>query len=61
MSAEAKHSYGWSCTLLILGLIALYGGTPWLLFVIPAAVVLWLSCPGRIGNTRNGRGMEDNG
>jgi hypothetical protein len=53
MSAEARKSYGWTCILLLLGLIAFYGGAPWLLVVIPAAIVLWLSCPNGIGNTRN--------
>jgi hypothetical protein len=53
MSAEARKSYGGSCTLLILGLIALYGGAQWLLILIPAALLIWFSCPHRFGSTRN--------
>jgi len=41
MSAEAKKSYGSTLALLMLGLLALYGGTSWLLVLIPAAVLVW--------------------
>ena len=53
MSAEARKSYGGSCTLLILGLIALYGGAQWLLILIPAALLICFSCPHRFGSTRS--------
>ncbi len=39
MSAEAKKGYGSTMILLILGVLALYGGALWLLLLIPAAVV----------------------
>jgi hypothetical protein len=53
MSADAKKSYGLSCTLLLFGLIAVYGGAQWLLILIPAALLIWFTCPGRFNSTRN--------
>jgi hypothetical protein len=53
MSAEAKKSYAWSCSLLVLGMIALYGGANWLLILIPLALLIWFSCPARFSGSRN--------
>jgi hypothetical protein len=41
MSADAKRKYGSTIALIILGILALYGGPPWLLLAIPAAVLIW--------------------
>lgn len=45
MSADAKRNYGSSLALLVLGLLALYGGAHWLLLVIPAALLIWCATP----------------
>ena len=59
MSAEARRSYGWSFILVMLGLIPLYGGTSWLLVVLPAAGLIWFSYRNRFGSARNGCTLED--
>jgi hypothetical protein len=41
MSADAKRKYGSTIVLVVLGILALYGGPPWLLLLIPAAVLIW--------------------
>ena len=54
MSRNAKKYYGSSLALLGLGLLALYGGTPWLLVVIPAAVLVCYRAPApKLGSSRN--------
>ena len=53
MSAEAKKSYGSTLVLLILGVLALYGGSVWLLVLIPAAVLVWRASAGEpVGRRR---------
>jgi hypothetical protein len=46
MSAEAKKGYGSTMILMILGVLALYGGAFWLLLLIPAAVLVWYASTG---------------
>ncbi|MGC2367823.1 MAG: hypothetical protein WA474_02085 [Candidatus Sulfotelmatobacter sp.] len=41
MSADAKRKYGSTIGLITLGILAMYGGPPWLLLVIPAAALIW--------------------
>jgi hypothetical protein len=41
MSADAKKNYGSTVVLMILGMLALYGGDRCLLGLIPAAMVVW--------------------
>ena len=41
MSADAKRKYGSTIVLMTLGILAVYGGPPWLLLVIPTAVLIW--------------------
>jgi hypothetical protein len=41
MSADAKRKYGSTIALIVLGILALYGGPAWLLLAIPAAVLIW--------------------
>jgi hypothetical protein len=61
MSAEAKKGYGSTMLLLILGVLALYGGARWLLVLIPTAVVVWYAAAGAaFRRRRNLPGMDDN-
>ena len=41
MSRESKKSVGWTIVLVLLGLLAFYGGTRWLLVLIPLALMIW--------------------
>ncbi|MGA3348358.1 MAG: hypothetical protein ABSC33_04995 [Candidatus Sulfotelmatobacter sp.] len=41
MSADSKKGYGSTLVMMILGLLALYGGAQWLVVLIPGAVVVW--------------------
>jgi hypothetical protein len=53
MSAEAKKHYGSSVALLALGMLALYGGTSWLLLLIPAAWLVWYAASPQLRRRRN--------
>jgi hypothetical protein len=46
MSADARKGYGSTLILMILGVLALYGGALWLLALIPTAVVVWYAATG---------------
>jgi len=46
MSADARKGYGSTIVLMILGVLALYGGASWLLLLIPAAVLVWYATTG---------------
>jgi hypothetical protein len=41
MSADVKKGYGSTMILMILGILALYGGAVWLLALVPVALLLW--------------------
>ncbi len=41
MSRESKKSVSWTIVLVLLGLLAFYGGTRWLLVLIPVALTIW--------------------
>jgi hypothetical protein len=41
MGVDAKKHYGSGVALLVLGLLALYGRTRWLVLVIPVAALVW--------------------
>ena len=46
MSVESKKSLSSTLMLMTLGIAALCLGTKWLIFLIPAAVLVWYaSCP----------------
>jgi hypothetical protein len=53
MSAEAKKHYGSSVALLALGMLAFYGGTSWLLLLIPAAALVWYAAGPQLWRRRN--------
>ncbi len=46
MSADAKKGYGSTVVLMILGVLALYGGASWLLALIPVAILVWYASAG---------------
>ena len=48
MSADAKKEYGSTMVLIILGVLALYGGARWLLVLIPAALLIWYVTAGGV-------------
>jgi hypothetical protein len=41
MSTETKRGYGLTFAMIILGVLALYGGMRWLVVLVPAAILLW--------------------
>lgn len=41
MSRESNKSASWAIVLVLLGLLAFYGGTRWLLVLIPVALMIW--------------------
>jgi hypothetical protein len=41
MSVNSKKSMGWTMAPILLGMAALYGGSKWLVLLIPAAVLVW--------------------
>jgi len=43
MSRDAKKSMGWAVILIALGIAALFAGVRSLVFLIPAAVLVWHS------------------
>jgi hypothetical protein len=54
MSAESKKGYGSTIVMMILGLLAMYGGAQWLVILVPAAILVWYAASrqamGRSGN-----------
>jgi len=53
MSADAKKHYGLTLALFVLGALALYGGTRWLMLVIPAAALGWYVAGPKLRRGRN--------
>jgi hypothetical protein len=53
MSAKAKRSYGSALALLLLSVLALYGGPRWLVVLIPVAVFLWYGASPTLRRSRN--------
>jgi len=41
MSADTRKGYGSTLALIVLGVLALYGGAQWLMILIPAAFLVW--------------------
>lgn len=62
MSADARKEYGSTLAFIILGVLALYGDTRWLLALIPVAVLVWYTATAaRFRRRRNGPGLDGNG
>jgi hypothetical protein len=40
MNTPSRKSFGWALILIALGLLALFGGTRWLLVLVPTAVAV---------------------
>ncbi len=53
MSRESKKSLSWTIVLVLLGLLAFYGGTRWLPVVIPLALMIWAIAGPAVGTGRN--------
>jgi hypothetical protein len=54
MSADAKKGYGSTLVLIVLGILALYGGVTWLVLLVPAAVLIWSATfGGQFKSSRN--------
>ena len=41
MSADIKKGYGSTILMMILGMLAVYGGAQWLIVLIPGALMVW--------------------
>ena len=41
MSRDAKKSLGWAVVLILLGVVAPFGGVKSLLLLVPAAMLVW--------------------
>jgi hypothetical protein len=53
MSANLKKSMGWSILLILLGVVALYGGTESLVVLVPAATLVWYGARPVLPSGRN--------
>jgi hypothetical protein len=53
MSRESKKSVSWTIVLVLLGLLAFYGGTGWLLVLVPTALMIWGIARPAVRNQRN--------
>ena len=53
MSASTKKSMGWMAVLILLGLVALFGGVKWLVVLIPAAMMVWYGAGPALRSGRN--------
>jgi hypothetical protein len=53
MSRESKKSVSWTIVLVLLGLLAFYGGTGWLLVLIPVALMIWAIAGPAVRTGRN--------
>jgi hypothetical protein len=53
MSMNTKKSMGWTFILILLGLIALFGGEKWLVLLIPAAMLVWYGARPTLRSGRN--------
>ena len=53
MGRESKKSASWAIVLVLLGLLAFYGGTRWLLVVIPLALMIWVMAGPAVRTGRN--------
>jgi len=53
MSMNSKKSMAWTTVLILLGLVALYGGEKWLAVLIPAAMLIWYGAGPALRSGRN--------
>jgi hypothetical protein len=53
MSATSKKSIGGTVVLILLGVIALFGGEKWLVGLIPAAMLVWYGTGSALRRSRN--------
>lgn len=53
MSRTTKKSLTSTLTLILLGMIALFGGVKSLVVLIPAALLVWFTTKPRLGTGRN--------
>jgi len=53
MSTNSKKSMGWTIVLIVLGVVALYGGAKWLSLLIPAALLVWFTAKPSLRTGRN--------
>lgn len=53
IESKSRQSMGWTLVLIILGMVALYGGTGWLGLLIPAAALVWYAARPVMRSGRN--------
>ena len=54
MSRESKKAVRWTIVLVLLGLLAFYGVTRWLLVLIPVVLMIWGMAGPAVRTGRNG-------
>ena len=55
MRRESKKSASWAIVLVLLGLLAFYSGTRWLLVLIPVVLMIWGIAGPAVRTGPNGR------
>jgi hypothetical protein len=55
MSADSKKSLGGTVVLILFGILALIGGTQWLVLLVPAAILIWYGAGSMLRSGRNRR------
>lgn len=53
MSADSKKSLGGTVVLILFGILALIGGTQWLVLLVPAAILIWYGAGSMLRSGRN--------
>jgi hypothetical protein len=53
VNANYKRSMAWAILLVLLGLAAVYGGTRWLMLLIPLAILVWIGAKPALRGDRN--------
>lgn len=53
MNANSSNSILWAMVLVALGIAAFFGGTGWLVVVLPAAMLVWFGARPIVASGRN--------
>ena len=53
MHQNSRQSAGWAIVLIVFGIVAFFGGVKWLIFLIPAAMLIWFGVGPTLRTGRN--------
>jgi len=53
MQRNSKQSVGWAIVLILVGIVAFFGGVKWLIPLVPAAMLIWFRVGPALGTGRN--------